>query len=177
MKLFPQTELFKNPILIFGHNVKVTFNFQLKLSDMQSPRKWSSSVVLDQDTLWITGGHDDSAYLLTTELIRLDGPSIPGPDLPEEFGRHCVTKINETHVILIGGHDKDGATLLVDIRDFSMDAGPSMSIHRYQHACRTFQHEGKPMIIAVGGYGQEIPVAQKNSEILDLDLGRWITGM
>ena len=144
---------------------------------MQSPRKWSSSVVLDQDTLWITGGHDDSVYLSTTELIRLDGPSIPGPDLPEEFGRHCVTKINETHVILIGGHDKDGATLLVDIRDFSMVAGPSMSIHRYQHACGTFQHEGKPMIIAVGGYGQEIPVAQKNSEILDLDLGRWITGM
>ena len=42
---------------------------------------------------------------------------------------------------------------------------------------RKFQHDGKPMIIAVGGYGQEIPVAQKNSEILDLDLGRWITGM
>ena len=30
------------------------------------------------------------------------------------------------------------------------------------------------MIIAVGGY--EVPFAQPNSEILDLELGRWVTG-
>ena len=150
-----------------------TYHFQQNLTKMSTARKWSSSAVLDDDTLWITGGHDDSAFLLTTEFVRADGSSVPGPDLPDEFGRHCVTRVNETHVMLTGGYNIDGATVLVDVRDFSMVYGPSMSHHRYQHACGTFQHEGKPMIIAVGGYEF---LAVQTSEILDLELGRWVRG-
>ena len=62
---------------------------------MSTARKWSSSAVLDDDTLWITGGHDDSAFLLTTEFIRADGSSVPGPDLPDEFGRHLPSSARE----------------------------------------------------------------------------------
>ena len=98
---------------------------------MSTARKWSSSAVLDDDTLWITGGHDDSAFLLTTEFIRADGSSVPGPDLPDEFGRHCVTRVNETHVILTGGYNIDGATVLVDVTDFSMVYGPTMIHQRH----------------------------------------------
>ena len=98
---------------------------------MSTARKWSSSAVLSHDTLWITVGHDDSTFLRTTEFIRTDGSSVPGPDLPDEFGRHCVTRVNETHVMLIGGYNIDGATVLVDVRDFSMVYGPAMSHHRH----------------------------------------------
>ena len=76
--------------------------------------------------------------------------------------------------MLIGGYNIDGATVLVDVRDFSMVYGPTLSHQRHQHACGTFQHEGKPMIIAAGGY--EVIFATPTSEILDLELGRWVRG-
>ena len=68
--------------------------------------------MLNDDTLWITGGHDDNSYLLTTEFIRYNMPPTPGPDLPDEFGRHCITKFNETHALITGTHGCINVTTL-----------------------------------------------------------------
>ena len=38
----------------------------------------------------------------STEFVRLDQPTLPGPELPEAFAEHCMTKITEDLVVLIG---------------------------------------------------------------------------
>ena len=49
--------------------------------------------------------------------FRTEEPYVtPGPDLPDEMGRHCATKINETHVLITGGFNIDGKTYFVDTR-------------------------------------------------------------
>ena len=49
--------------------------------------------------------------------FRTEEPYVtPGPDLPDEMGRHCATKINGTHVLITGGFNIDGKTYFVDTR-------------------------------------------------------------
>ena len=44
----------------------------MNTAELSTPRKWMSSVVLNDDTLWVMGGRDDSAalYLKSTEFVR-----------------------------------------------------------------------------------------------------------
>ena len=58
--------------------------------------------------------------------------------------------------------------------DFSYTEGPTMQIQRYQHACGTFEQDGKPMVIVMGGYAMAF--AQRTSEVLDLTTMQWKTG-
>ena len=41
-------------------------------------------------------------YLRSTELVSMDSTTI-GPDLPYEVGIHCMVKMNEETVFIIGG--------------------------------------------------------------------------
>ena len=55
----------------------------------------------------MTGGTTLSGTLQTTEFIELDkegenGISIPGPDLPLPFFRHCIVALTESTYVIIG---------------------------------------------------------------------------
>ena len=60
-------------------------------------RDYGASAIINRDLLWITGGYIyiNGAYVTTdtTEFIRLDQPTIPGPNLPEKFTKHCIAKV------------------------------------------------------------------------------------
>ena len=45
----------------------------------------------------------------------MNQPVLPGPDLPTKYFRHCITKINEDLVALVGGYNTETTTLLVDV--------------------------------------------------------------
>ena len=99
--------------------------------------------------LWITGGAGSPK---TSEWIRLDQPPTKGPDLPMNFVNHCMTRINETHVILIGGIDNNGQTLIIDVaNDFKMTAGPNLKYARSGHACGTYSTPYGNQIVVAGG--------------------------
>ena len=84
-------------------------------------RAGASSIAIDEDTLWITGGVNNDGHLKTTELVNLKTlSSIPGPDLPIELAGHCMVKLNERTVIVIGGENDNGIvdkTFLFNIDD------------------------------------------------------------
>ena len=73
-----------------------------------------------------------------------------GPILPMEFDEHCITKIRENLVILIGGflqsaYDFSDKTLMYDFSE-NFDAirnGPTLLHKRDLHACGTFEYNGK----------------------------------
>ena len=60
-------------------------------------RDYGASAIINTDLLWVTGGYIyiNGAYVTTetTEFIRLDQPTIPGPNLPEKFTKHCIAKV------------------------------------------------------------------------------------
>jgi hypothetical protein len=74
---------------------------------LTQPRHAAASVVLNNTTLWLTGGFilDSGGYMAvtkSTEFVQLNGTT-PGPDLPLELFHHCLVSVNETTILLIGG--------------------------------------------------------------------------
>ena len=87
-----------------------------------------------------------------SEFVRLDQPTLPGPELPFPFYYHCMTKINEDLVVFTGGVWSEKTTLIVNVtNNFEMVEGPNMNWGRYLHACGTFEYHGKSIVIVVGG--------------------------
>ena len=133
---------------------KINFQF----SDFDTYYRWySASVVLNKNTLWITGGYEFESVLYSTEFVNLDqSTAISGPDLNVEDYvpfYHCMTKLNETTVISTGGLGNYGKTLIIDVssQDYLIMPGPKMEWERNGHACGTFISNGKIMVIVVGG--------------------------
>ncbi len=83
------------------------------------------SALINENTLWITGGSDpDLGSLATTEFVTLDengvGKVTPGPDLPRMQSAHCLVKMDENRYIMIGGFGSDEAVQPM-IYDFSTE--------------------------------------------------------
>ncbi len=66
----------------------------------------AASVVLDDGTLWVTGGEDFINFrpirFDSTELVTLSGSTL-GPDLPEGITEHCLVLLDSSTAFLIGG--------------------------------------------------------------------------
>ena len=64
----------------------------------------AASVLLDNKTLWVTGGESNLGCVQTTELLILNQTEwIKGPDLPECLMEHCMVKLNNDTVLITGG--------------------------------------------------------------------------
>ena len=60
----------------------------------------------------------------TSEFVRLDQPTLPGPELPFPFYYHCMAKINEDLVVFTGGVWSEKTTLVVNVtNNFEMVEG------------------------------------------------------
>ena len=73
--------------------------------EMTVKRYRAAAVLVDSSRLWVTGGINGYPnYLSSTEFVSLDPEkSGPGPDLPKALWCHCLVKIDDTHVMMIGG--------------------------------------------------------------------------
>ena len=70
---------------------------------MLTRRAFAASVVLNQTTLLISGGRDDThSYLSSSEFIQKDG-TVPGPHLPKPMDAHAMIKISNELVLIVGG--------------------------------------------------------------------------
>ena len=130
-------------------------------------RHFSSSVILNKDVLWITGGNTPLSAN-SSEFVRLNGPTEMGPVLPLNLNGHCMTKINDTHVIIIGGVNNKGQSIIVDVTNFEMTLGPRLSCERSYHACESFQHLGRIFVVVAGGFNWDDLSSLKTTELLDI---------
>ena len=162
-------------------------------------RKNASSVVLNDTTIWITGGHasrnDDYEFediedrftsaKSTTQFIIYGEPSVQGPELPFKIFGHTMVKVNKT-VYIIGGFSDPDPTLMawvqncdqswvVDLINFDIVPGPSLNEGRSEHSSSTMLINGKLFIVVAGGriasdYGRHGKNYQLNSvELLDTE--------
>ena len=129
----------------------------------------------------MTGGDNthSSTFQKTTEFIDQNG-STPGKDLPYSFAWHCISYMNTTHSILIGGLVDDvsysGKSVIVQMSDFKMTDGPVLNSNKGlgEVACGNFQHSnGTKYIILAGG------ATVKTTQLLNVDSVNkgWHSGM
>ena len=149
---------------------------------MQEKRSTAISVVLNETTLWILGGWNDSGTVSSTELITLDAAtSVNGPALPNKLGASCAIKYNSSHIYLTGGYNNSDQTNKVWIYNTILDAGssswtegPRMNNKRGTHGCTVLHHGQSSWIVVAGGYDGKKPV--KRMEILDPNKKKWVQG-
>merc|ERR1712223_509264 len=115
----------------------------------------------DKEALFVTGGYDDVNYLKSTEFVYTDGVVEAGPDLPEARNGHCMTQMNATHYIIMGGQlgesgKKTNTTIIYDSTTQTYSDGPEMPYSIKTFACTVFWSDlhYSPVVIAAGGSGK-----------------------
>ena len=100
------------------------------------------------------------------------------PALPKKVHSHCVVKLEDTKIMLIGGYDKNGYSAETYIYDFETEVwtlGHPLINARNGHACARIEVGDKPYILVVAGYFP--PSKSDTVEILDLVANQgWIQG-
>ena len=149
------------PVICGGYNDKIhsIAKDQSKFLGQLSVKRWrAASVVLSNNTLWVTGGYDESLDdLKTTEIVTKDGQTSQGPDLPLALSSHAIVSLNSGAFILIGGFDGDmslSATHFYEEKK-GWRPGPNLKNGRFCHTAGvlTDRVSTKTYIVAVGGHG------------------------
>jgi len=139
---------------------------------LQQERVSAASVVTPLG-LWVTGGYGDYQYLDTTE-IWANNQSQPHVRLPEGVSRHCLTPLNNTHVLLTGG-ETDPYSLSSGAFIYNEEEGftriEDMSIGRKDHGCSVI--DDSTVLVAGGDTGKG---RSSSSEYLDLTSLTWSPG-
>ena len=139
----------------------------IKVARLQYERHLAAAVVIRTDStssLWITGGQHDFMPQLTTELLPSGGgrQALSEVLLPYQNGlfAHCLTKINDNTVILLGGYSfardsQQNRTWIYHIQEQENDwtAGPDLQRGRSHFACGSLMdsNNGQDIVVVTGG--------------------------
>ena len=140
------------------------------LGQLSVKRECAASVVLSNNTLWVTGGYDHSSFfssflslfgfykLKTTEIVTKDGKTSQGPDLPFAVAEHAIVPLNSGAFILIGGigfGNYRGTHFYEEKKGWR--PGPNLKKGRWAHTAGvlTDRVSTKTYIVAVGGHCAE----------------------
>ena len=96
---------------------------------MVSPRLSAAAAQFTADLWWVTGGHHNGSTLDTTELYNANtGAFASYVDLPKPMEAHNVVALNETHMVLLGGHSPTNDAYLFDRYELNYVVGMGGSI-------------------------------------------------
>ena len=135
---------------------------------------YAASIVIYDNTLWVTGGYD-SGSLVSTDYVIMTG-TMPGPNLPMALWRHAMVAINRTFAMVIGGLSSGGtsaSTFYYDHNEGEWTTGPSLMQARIYHAAGIVTDEvtDENFVAVTGGYGSDY---LDSTEILQD--GNWFQG-
>ena len=160
------------------------------VTHMSVKRYHAASIVLNDNTLWVTGGESKDGYpIASTEYVKMSG-SMPGPDLPMALESHAMASINSTVSMVIGGWDGNGwagtaLTFYFNHIEGEWSNGPILMQSRYMHAAGIVTDEltNEKFVVVTGGFLNVLSpqtgihdskVYLDSSEILQD--GKWVEG-
>jgi hypothetical protein len=119
------------------------------VTHMSVGRMRAASIVLNDNTLWVTGGFNYD-LLASTDYVKMSG-TMPGPDLPMALSRHAMVAINNTCSMVIG--DNSASTFYYDHNEGEWTTGPSLIQARDDHAAGIVTDEvtDENFVAAIGG--------------------------
>ena len=138
---------------------------------LSRPRAYSASLVINDTSLWITGGLPEITQ--STEIVSLVENKLTsetGPDLPMPLFGHCLVPIPDGNYMIIGGYtsdqtslfDETDETFIFHAQNQSWTSGPSLNLGRYYHSCGVLDNT----VVVVGGF--KYYNALQTVELLDL---------
>lgn len=118
-------------------------------------RHQASGVLIDQQTLWITGHRAYGPEAKSTEFFSLHQPPLKGPDLPCNMFAHSMVKVNHNTIyILGGGSGYVHKTWKVDpTNNFKFQDGPLFNEGKIGDfpGCAKMKLNGNIFLVVVGG--------------------------
>ena len=73
---------------------------------------------------------------MDSELVDIG----PGPTLPVVKRRHCMTNVNATHTLMVGGYDEARMTSMFDWTTMTWSQKQNLTNPRHIHCCFTLQN-------------------------------------
>ena len=131
--------LIENTVMICGGNEASDECYSLSsgkralVTHLSVGRIEAASIVINDNTLWVTGGVGGSAYLSSTEYVTITG-TILGPDMPMACSLHTMVAINSTCSMVIGGYGASALSFFFDHNEGEWTTGPSLIQARFRHA-------------------------------------------
>ncbi len=133
----------------------------------------------ESDRFLISGGQNP-IQLNTSEVLTENGWVAVEQDLPVTLWRHCMVLLNETTVLVVGGHNAEtpysNETYLLDSDTGVWSEGPRLNIGRHDHSCgriRTDSGSLEKRVIVVGGYNESF---LSSVEVLNTETWTWEFG-
>ena len=147
---------------------------------MNTKRSWAAGAQLNDSTLWVIGGSNREGRLDSSEfIVKGQSHGIPGKKLPYPIESHCVVKVSEDKVFVIGGYSSyytDKVTIFNPLNDFNHIKGPSLLTARKSQACGVMSNGQQIKIVAAGGYNGNYGGGLTSVEIFDTTFNKWISG-
>ena len=166
-----------------------------KSFDLLADRAIISSVQLNENTLWVTGGCGRLGEIdwrtiteqKSTEFISLDEPPVKGPDLPLTIIGHSMVKVDSKTIYIVGGKYMYNENVFMKdtwicdpTNNFKFKKGPCMNMARNQGiSCAKMKIDNKNFLVAVHhepnnpGYlprysVEEVPLHEKPIDSVEL---------
>jgi len=138
-----------------------------------SKRSGAASVVTPLG-LWVTGGRDGDQFLDTTEIWS-NNQSQPHVRLPAVLQGHCLTSLNNTHLLLTGGYNDaliNTAAAFIYSEEDGFTRIEDMKRARGGHGCSVINDN--TVIVASGEVKDDRAISR--TEYLDLNSLTWTDG-
>jgi hypothetical protein len=162
-------------LFIFDECYSMTSEKATLVTHMSVGRYLAASIVLNDNTLWVTGG-SNGGDLASTDYVKMTG-TMPGPDLPMGLYGHAMVAINNTCSMVIGGYSgyvTSASTFYYDHNEGEWTTGPSFKQGRRWHAAGIVTDEvtDENFVAVTGGDGSSWYL--DSTEILQD--GNWVQG-
>jgi len=173
-----------------GDTCELVNNSWAPSSNLLIPRYDASCVRLSNGSFWISGGYnsdgDDTQTWEGSEIKIDDGLDwnfIPSVDLPEPMVDHCMARVNDTHLFIVGNFNNGKMAYLVDTTEdkFIFQKLPDMISNRWRSACgsmtvpkSSLDEDGDQLLIVAGGTTSDCGIA--TSEIFSMKKYNWTEG-
>ena len=182
--------LIENTVIICGGSVSshdsfdecysITSEKAALVTHMSVGRQFAASIVINDNTLWVTGGIDYATMgngwdLASTEYVKMTGTML-GPDLPMALSDHAIVAINSTCSMVIGG-GYSALTFFYDHNEGEWITGPSLMQARAFHAAGIITDEvtDEHFVAVTRGFYYSYYIGDLDSTEILQD-GEWVEG-
>jgi len=132
---------------------------------MREARYAAAAVLLSDTQWWVTGGHDNSQnFLSSTELFTVGQGFSAYTNLPVALGYHNLVKVDDTHVMLLGGNVDSSKVWLFDLDAEAWSELPDLPVATHQAQAGLVG--GKEVVVVAGA-------STDATQVFDLDSNTW----
>ena len=145
-----------------------------KKISLKDARFAASSVNLQDNLIWIVGGHDGFHELCSTEFIDSNLKVRSGPYLPFTISWHSMVHYDEKAIYIIGGKQdcqtSSNTWIANPENNFNITEGPGLNVARAYHCSAKMEVRGKNVIVVAGGDGEGTSLFSKRNYLNSVEI-------